>query len=230
MSITHKTLLTTYDMKTVKFDTLKHIYNEILNAYTWESGSKVVELSNDGNLHSVHGIYYFTKNSYLKLDVYSSDNYCITRTIVTPVGERSVGTVYDMFNVVYSVATTDKGVALNVWSGASGTDEKRDPHYYNLYIGEITLPNGILSKGCICMEDTGAYYVGTDMGISTESTFVSNIDNTRKTYLAPATDSTNGGIFKDIYMMFSSPIQYNKMKIVDTGTKYLCGKAMCLAD
>ena len=230
MSITHKTLLTTYDMKTVKFDTLKHIYNEILNAYTWESGSKVVELSNDGNLHSVHGIYYFTKNSYLKLDVYSSDNYCITRTIVTPVEERSVGRVYDMFNVVYSVATTDKGIALNVWSGASGTDEKRDPYYYNLYIGEITLPNGILSKGCICMEDTGAYYVGTDMGISTESTFVSSIDNTRKAYLAPATDSTNGGIFKDIYMMFSSPIQYNKMKMADTGTKYLCGKAMCLAD
>lgn len=50
-----------------------------------------------------------------------------------------------MFNVVYSVATTDKGIALNVWSGASGTDAKRDPHYYNLYIGEITLPNGILS-------------------------------------------------------------------------------------
>lgn len=80
------------------------------------------------------------------------------------------------------------------------------------------------------MEDTGAYYVGTDMGISTESTFVSNIDNTRKTYLVPATDSTNGGIFKDIYMMFSSPIQYNKMKMNNAGTKYLCGKAMCLMD
>ena len=230
MSITHKTLLIIDDMKKVEFNTLKNIYNEILSAYSWEEGSKVVETSNDGNLYSVYGIYYFTKDSYLKLHVYSRDNYCVTRTIVTPVEERSVGRVYDMFNVVYSVATTDKGIALNVWSGSNETNAKRDPHYYNLYVGEITLSDGTLSKGCICMEDTGAYYVGTDIGISTESTFVSNINNTKKAYLAPATDSTNGSIFKDIYMMFCSPIQYNKMKIADTGNKYLCGKAMCLAD
>lgn len=197
--------------------------NDILSSYDWENGS-IVHLNGDEYYVGVYGTYYFTHNSYIKIYY---NNFCLWIDIVTPSQSKTVFSPNNSYWTT-SIGKTSKGICICAYSGESSNT--RDPHFYNLYVGEVTHLDGTLTKGCIYVNDDNSYIVATDKGISSESAFVSNIDNTRKTYLAPATDSTNGGIFKDIYMMFSSPIQYNKMKIADTGNKYLCGKSMCLAD
>lgn len=217
-------------------ETVLLAYNKILSDYAWETGSSVTE--GDRIDHS-YGTYYFTTDSYIKiagifLDYDSYRNYYgISIDIVTPNGTKNVykttesGSKYERWKL--SVGTTSKGVCICAQAVASNTNT-RDPHFYNLYVGEIILLDGTTTKGCIYVNDDNSYIVATDKGISEESAFVANINNTRKAYLVPATDSTNGGIFKDIYMMACAPVQYNKFKIVDTGNKYLAGKAICLAD
>ncbi len=197
--------------------------NAILSAYTWKSNSTV----NEGyNLSSTYGIYYFADNSYIKIDYFANSQSYLGINIITPNGTKRVQFT-TAGHCTISVGKTDKGICICAYSGASNS---RSSYFYNIYVGEITKLDGTLTNGCIYVNDDNSYIVATDKGISEESAFVASIDNAKKAYLAPATDSTNGGIFKDIYMMFCSPIQYNKMKIADTGNKYLCGKAMCLAD
>lgn len=206
----------------------KNFLNAIQSAYTWGDKTSVVESSSASYPQAykeTYGKYYFSENSYFSLDMYAKNSAYLGINIAVPSGTKRVE-----FNAEYctlSIGKTSKGICICAYSGSNGS---RDPHFYNLYVGELTLLDGTLTKGCIYVNDDNSYIVATDKGISEESAFIASIDNAKKAYLAPATDSTNGGIFKNIYMMFSSPIQYNKMKIADTGTKYLCGKAMCLAD
>ena len=198
--------------------------NAILSTYEWESGSEVITGS---DLKTSYGKYYFTTNSYIKIYCDVGNSYYLKIDIVTPNGTENVFSGDSSF-FTFSVGKTDKGICICAYSGKSSNT--RDPYFYNLYVGEVTLLDGTLTKGCVYVAYDNSYIVATDKGISSESAFVANIDNTRKAYLAPATDSTNGGIFKDIYMMACAPVQYNKFKIVDTGNKYLAGKAICLAD
>lgn len=198
------------------------VYNAILSAYTWETGSEVYNIANIG---AIYGKYYFTASSYIKIGNYTPHNYGVKIEIVTPSGTKTISLQDPYYE--FSIGKTSKGICICAYSGASNS---RSSYFYNIYVGEITKLDGTLTNGCIYVNDDNSYIVATDKGISEESAFVASIDNAKKAYLAPATDSTNGGIFKDIYMIFSSPIQYNKMKIADTGTKYLCGKAICLAD
>lgn len=198
------------------------VYNAILSAYTWKTGS---EVHDSATIDEMCGKYYFTANSYIKISNYVPSNYGVKIEIVTPISTKTIS-LQDPY-YTFSIGKTSKGICICAYSGASNS---RSSYFYNIYVGEIIKLDGTLTNGCIYVNDDNSYIVATDKGISEESAFVASIDNAKKAYLAPATDSTNGGIFKDIYMMFSSPIQYNKMKIADTGTKYLCGKAMCLMD
>lgn len=199
--------------------------NDILSSYNWENGS-IVHLNGDDYYKDVYGTYYFTHNSYIK--IYTNGNNFYPRIDIVTSGQST--TVFSVNNNVWtaSVATTNKGICICVFTGPSSNT--RDPHFYNLYVGEITLLDGTTTKGCIYVNDDNSYIVATDEGISTESTFTSIIDSTRKGFLVPVADSTHGVIFKDIYMMACAPVQYNKFKIADTGNKYLAGKAICLAD
>lgn len=217
-------------------ETVLLAYNKILSAYAWKTGSSVTE----GNrIDNSYGTYYFTTDSYIKIsgifvdsDSYGS-YYGISIDVVTPNGTKNVytttesGSKYERWKL--SVGTTSKGVCICAQAVASNTNT-RDPHFYNLYVGEITLLDGTTTKGCIYVNDDNSYIVATDKGISEESAFVSTIDNTRKAQLVAAADSTTGAIFNDIYMMFNTPLQYNKMKILGTGKIFLLGKSLCLAD
>lgn len=217
-------------------ETVLLAYNKILSAYAWETGSSVTEGNRIDNLY---GTYYFTTDSYIKISgIFVNSGsygryYGISIDVVTPNGTKNVykttssGSKSEHWKL--SVGTTSKGVCICAQAVESNTNT-RDPHFYNLYVGEITLLDGTTTKGCIYVNDDDSYIVATDEGISTESTFTSIIDSTRKGFLVPVTDSTHGVIFKDIYMMACAPVQYNKFKIVDTGNKYLAGKAICLAD
>ena len=195
--------------------------NTILSAYTWKSNSSVNETS---SLTSTYGNYYFTGNSYIKIDYFANSQSYLGINLITPNGTKRVQFTVSGHCTI-SVGKTDKGICICAYSGSSGS---REPHFYNLYVGEITLLDGSTTTGCIYVNDNNSYVVATDNGISEEATFNSIIDGTRKGYLIPVTDSTFGGTFKDIYMMACAPIQFNKMKVADK--KYLCGKAFCLAD
>lgn len=217
-------------------ETVLLAYNKILSAYAWETGSSVTE---GNSIDNSYGTYYFTTDSYIKISgiFVNSDSYRsyygISIDVVTPNGTKNVytttssGSKYERWKL--SVGTTSKGVCICAQAVESNTNT-RDPHFYNLYVGEITLLDGTTTKGCIYVADDNSYIVATDNGISEEATFTARIDNTKKAYLVPVTDSTTGAIFSDVYMMIKAPLQYNNMKIVDTDRKYLCGKAICMAD
>lgn len=207
----------------------KNFLNAIQSAYTWNDKTSVVESSSASYPQAykeTYGKYYFLENSYLSLDLYAKNSDYLGINIVTPNGAKRIG-----FNSEYctlSIGKTSKGICICAYSG--GNVNTRDPHFYNLYVGEITLLDGTTTKGCIYVNDNNSYIVATDKGISEESAFVSTIDNTRKAQLVAAADSTTGAIFNDIYMMFNTPLQYNKMKILGTGKTFLLGKSLCLAD
>jgi hypothetical protein len=205
----------------------KNFLNAIQSAYTWGDKTSVVESSSASYPQAykeTYGKYYFSENSYFSLDMYAKNSAYLGINIAVPSGTKRVE-----FNAEYctlSIGKTSKGVCICAYSGEKANT--RDPHFYNLYAGEIALLDGTTTKGCIYVADDNSYVVATDNGISEEATFNSIIDGTRKGYLIPVTDSTFGGTFKDIYMMACAPIQFNKMKVADK--KYLCGKAFCLAD
>lgn len=183
-----------------------------------------------GNIQGIYTDCYFTEQSKITIGHYWYDakqNYACQITLSTPQGSR-VFQITDGFNYVCTYGKTSNGLALCIGSWA--VTPSRNTWNFNFYVGDLVLPDGSVTKGCIYLADDNTHYIATDAGISSESTFTSVIDPTRKSFLVPVTDSTTGGVFKDIYLMANSPVQYNKLKIADTGNKYLCGKSICLAD
>lgn len=200
-------------------------YNTILKSNDWGTNSLV---QNGANAPEAYGRYYFTENSYIELGSYLyRNNWAASIKLVTPNKVRKIEFTDSVYYTI-SVGKTSKGICISYLS--SSISVSRDPHFYNLYIGEVTHLDGTTTKGCIYVNDDNSYIVATDKGISEESAFVSTIDNTRKAQLVAAADSTTGAIFNDIYMMFNTPLQYNKMKILGTGKIFLLGKSLCLAD
>ena len=200
-------------------------YNTILEANDWGTNSLV---QNGANAPNAYGRYYFTENSYIELGSYVyAGNWAAFIKLVTPNEVREIKFTDSVFYTI-SVGKTSKGICISYLS--SDISVSRDPHFYNLYVGEVTHLDGTTTKGCIYINDDNSYIVATDKGISEESAFVSTIDSTRKAQLVAAADSTTGAIFNDIYMMFNTPLQYNKMKILGTGKTFLLGKSLCLAD
>lgn len=196
--------------------------NAISLAYIWNS--KNVNIGN--NLESTYGDYYFTDTSHIKIDYFATTRIYLGINLITLNGTKRIDFTEGGYCTI-SIGKTNKGICICAYSGSNGS---RDPHFYNLYIGEITKLDGTTTKGCIYVNNDNSYIVATDKGISKESAFVSTIDNTRKAQLVAAADSTTGAIFNDIYMMFNTPLQYNKMKILGTGKIFLLGKSLCLAD
>lgn len=226
--IKHTTLINNQDMLNSSdynqaFNAVKTAYNAILAAYGWETGSEVTV---GERITSTYAVYYFTANSYIKIST-NADYPEVKIDIVTPNGSKRVADYVKMY-WTFSIGKTSRGICICAYSGAKSS--RNSPYFYNLYIGEITHLDGTTTKGCIYVADDNSYIVATDKGISEESAFVSTIDNTRKAQLVAAADSTTGAIFNDIYMMFNTPLQYNKMKILGTGKTFLLGKSLCLAD
>lgn len=200
-------------------------YNTILEANDWGTNSLV---QNGANAPDAYGRYYFTENSYIELGSYLyRNNWAASIKLVTPNKMREINFT-DSVRYTISVGKTSKGICISYLSSIISVS--RDPRFYNLYVGEVTHLDGTITKGCIYVNNDNSYIVATDKGISEEPAFVSTIDNARKAQLVAAADSTTGAIFNDIYMMFNTPLQYNKMKILGTGKTFLLGKSLCLAD
>lgn len=222
MAITHTILMSNVQVSSNDVAKVIAVYNAILSAYTWETGSEVYNIA---NIVATYGKYHFTANSYIKIGNYVPHNYGVKIEIVTPSGTKTISLQDPYYQ--FSIGKTDKGICICAYSGASNS---RNSYFYNIYVGEITKLDGSTAQGCIYTADDGTLTIATDSGISVENAYSSAITNDRMAVLVPIVNSTTGDVFKDIYVMRYSPIQYNKMFISETDKKYLCGKNICIAD
>ena len=221
MAITHTTLYNS-GMNDTNATKVAFIYNAILKDYPWKPGSEVT-VGNDITL--TYAVYYFTADSYIKISNYVPHNQAVKIEIVTPNGTKTVK-LDDCF-YTFSVGKTSKGICICAYSGSTALS--RDPYFYNLYIGEVTKLDSSITKGCIYAADDGTLAIATDDGISSEKAQTSIINADRTAILTPVVDTTYGNVFKDIYFMRSSPLNYNIMAVEGQGN-FLCGKTLCLKD
>lgn len=213
---------------------IQDVMNKISNCYNWV---KTDIHSDVTNLLDLYGAFYFSENAGIKIrfsiiaEQYSDRAVnIIVDAIITGKGTTTLmtgNTDRNAKNWKITAATTNNGLALCLWNETGDTRNTRD---YNFFIGNATNLDGSVTKQCIYLKDDNSYSIISDNGVSEEPTFVSTIDNTRKAQLVAAADSTTGAIFNDTYMMFNTPLQYNKMKILGTGKNFLLGRSLCLAD
>lgn len=214
---------------------IQDIFKKISNCYNWTKTS----ISDTTNaITQTYGAFYFSENAGIQIRFSQIDDYAyelyafniIVDAIITGKGTTTLmtgNTNRNAKNWKITAATTNNGLALCLWNEHEDT---RNTHDYNFFIGNATNLDGSVTKQCIYLKDDNSYSVISDNGVSEEPTFVSTIDNTRKAQLVAAADSTTGAIFNDTYMMFNTPLQYNKMKILGTGKIFLLGRSLCLAD
>lgn len=228
MAIAHTTLaLNEYinpNSGTPYFTAFKTLYNSILNNYEWNENS---EAHIGNNALVSYGKYYFTPNSYIQIQLQSSDNGAIKITLITPNDSKEIVMTPNYAIYTFTIGKTNKGIALQIYSGPNSP--ARNSKSYNLYIGEITKLDGTVTKGCIYAADDGTLTIATDDGISSEIAQTSTINADRTAILTPVVDTTYGNVFKDIYFMRSSPLNCNIMA-VEGQDNFLCGKTLCLKD
>ena len=156
--------------------------NTILSAYTWKSNSSVNETS---SLTSTYGNYYFTGNSYIKIDYFANNQSYLGINLITPNGTKRV-----QFTVgghcTISVGKTDKGICICAYSGSSGS---REPRFYNLYVGEITLLDGSTTSAVNVASSDMPLSVATIYELSSFTYIQPVVVSTRKAYLVPVIDS-----------------------------------------
>lgn len=128
----------------------------------------------------------------------------------------------------FNIASTAKGLAFNYHSVEDNITNNKPNERYVLYIGDITIIGGEIVKGCVCDND-GALTIATDNGVYTEPALGTTISADRQAVLVPVASTTTGEVFKDIFVMRYSPIQYGTMEIEGKGI-YLCGKTLALKD
>lgn len=213
---------------------IQDIFKKISKCYNWTKTS-ISDTTDD--ISQIYGAFYFSENACIQIRFSKIYNYedlyafnIIVDAVITNKGTTTLmpgNTDRNAKNWKITAATTNNGLALCLWNEAKDT---RNTHDYNFFIGNATNLDGSVTKQCIYLKDDNSYSVISDNGISEEPTFVSTIDNTRKAQLVAAADSTTGAIFNDTYMMFNTPLQYNKMKILGTGKIFLLGRSLCLAD
>lgn len=216
------------------FKIIQDVMNKISNCYNWV---KTDIHSDVTNLMDLYGAFYFSENAGIKIRFSVIDEQYSNRAVNIIVDAVITGketttlmtgnTNSKAKNWKITAATTNNGLALCLWNETGDTRNTRD---YNFFIGNATNLDGSVTKQCIYLKEDNSYSVISDNGVSQEPAFVSTIDNTRKAQLVAAADSTTGAIFNDTYMMFNTPLQYNKMKILGTGKLFLLGKSLCLAD
>ena len=221
MAITHTILMNSVQVDANDVAKVKAVYNAILSAYTWETGSEVYDIA---NIVAIYGKYYFTANSYIKISNYVPHNYGVKIEIVTPNGTKTIS-LQDPY-YMFSIGKTSKGICICAYSGANTS---RNSQFYNLYVGEVTKLDDSTVQGCIYTADDGTLTIATDEGISEESAQNPVFSADRKAILIPIVNTTTGDVFKDIFTMRYSPLQYNIMDVDGQGV-FLCGKALALKD
>lgn len=237
MSITHETLINGIQFRNYnQFQPIiTNALTQIYSGYDWHEKSGITGCFN-GSTDYLTATLYFTKESYIKIVMWPQEPFTHI-SLVTPTVTKEVFTQPNTMDGSHrseffkmSIGKTACGIGVLVYGNSDTVINSRNTMSYNLYVGEITKLDGTTTQGCIYTADDGTLTIATDSGISVENAYSSTITNDRMAVLVPIVNSTTGDVFKDIYAMRYSPIQYNKMFIPDTDKKYLCGKNICIAD
>lgn len=203
--------------------------------YNWVKMS--VTRDNSAYPH-ITGKFYFTENDYLEIYLYSGNSYSslyVPRiTVVFSDKSYVIRNGEDnSYNLLFAIGKTSKGIALSLHAYQNSNDDVYTSTNFNYFIGDIRTMDGTITKGVLYSNSytNAGYTVYTKDGISTESEFIKTIDNTKQlAYLIPATDSTHGFVFNDIFMIKNSPINRAILKVSATNRKYLCGENFCIGD
>lgn len=181
---------------------------------------------------------YFSEHYYLKI-FYESSNLSTSSygkfavDVYSDEGDTDVklDTIYrsskigsgDTKYISLSIAATSKGVAFRMRVGNSSFSSS--PFDTNFYVTETNNQKTAL----VSLAESGALVTWIDGKISTEPALGTTISADRKAVLVPVANTATGEVFKDIFVMRYSPIQYGTMEIEGKGV-YLCGKTLCLKD
>lgn len=231
---------------------LKDLFTTILNIYNWDSRSEIVTNTPENTDFEGTGLPFYLKlyvpgaDWHLELSVGSEYNgsWWTLKWIIRLYNESGVqtDTIYNYRAYNYgnsrsciSIGETSKGLAMAFKSRYAGSSNDGDfnPYDFTLYIGDYTTLEGTVKKGIVL---NGYGYTNNQFWCyngntgETDSGFSSNISNANKAYLAPVVNTQTGDVFNDIYMMLSSPVQYNNLKIASTNKLYMCGRNLCIAD
>ena len=212
-------------------DEMVNMLNEF-GFYNWVKMS--VTRDNSAYPH-ITGKFYFTETDYLEIYLYSGGSTSYVPRITVVFSDKSYvirNGDDNSYYLLFAIGKTSKGIALSLHAYQNLNDEYTSTNF-NYFIGDIRTMDGTITKGVLYSNSytNAGYTVYTKDGISTESEFIKTIDNTKQlAYLIPATDSTHGFVFNDIFMIKNSPINRAILKVSATNRKYLCGENFCIGD
>ena len=159
--------------------------------------------------------------------------------IIADVWYQTSNTLSNYYDICFD--TTNKGVAIKLDAKDKNNSDRTALNnllMFNAFVGDCTTVTGEKRKGIILFNEIS--YVDNSKNIITVISgndnvsvdsyqFISNYNTNRKAVFIPIVNRLNGDIFKDIYMMRYTPIQYNTLEMNDN-KQYICGASVCLGD
>lgn len=159
--------------------------------------------------------------------------------IIADVWYQTSDTLSNYYDICFD--TTNKGVAIKLDAKDKNNSDRtvlNNLLMFNAFVGDCTTVTGEKRKGIILFNEIS--YVDNSKNIITVISgndnvsvdsyqFISNYNTNRKAVFIPIVNRLNGDIFKDIYMMRYTPIQYNTLEMNDN-KQYICGASVCLGD
>ena len=178
-------------------------------------------------------------NSFLDARILTYDENHNYTKIIADVWYQNSTTLSNFYDICFD--TTNKGVAIKLDAKSNTNDSStvlNNLLMFNAFVGDCTTVTGEKRKGIILFNEISyadnskniITVISGDDNVSVDSyQFISNYNTNRKAVFIPIVNRLNGDIFKDIYMMRYTPIQYNTLEMNDN-KQYICGASVCLAD
>lgn len=209
---------------------VRNILNTISTIYNWTK----TEITGENAIKATQtGKFYISDSTYLQIVIQNGyrtyTSYGFIVSLITPNETRQLFGDRDLQMTSIFMSKTSLGAALGLYVKSSKDDLTDNAKLFNFYIGEITKENKETVLGIIYVAEDDTLTIATDDGFSSEIAQTSSINADRTAVLTPVIDTTYGNVFKDIYFMRSSPLNYNIMAVEGQGN-FLCGKTLCLKD
>lgn len=224
---------------------VKELLRGLGNFYNWNKFEVSEPLNSSINLNTIRGDYYFTDQSYLSV-IYTPtnefDSYLrVSYIITTPFASSSFITINDSDYSCLGASKTSSGIALQVYGNQYNPKDDTNWGFtknmdYNIFISEYETVTGLSGRGLVLVtspkNDVASselyYRVFSDHEHNSMSKLRYTIDSTRKADYVPIVSTVTGARFDNIYMMKSSPLNYNVIDI--NNLIYVCGRSLALAD
>lgn len=224
---------------------VKELLEGLGNFYDWNKYTVSEPLDSSVNVNTIRGDYYFTDQSYLSV-IYTPtnniDSYLrISYRVTTPFASSLFITSNESDYSCLGASKTSSGIALQVYGNQYRPTDDTNWGFtknmdYNIFISEYETVTGLTGRGLVLVtsptNDTASselyYRIFSDHEHNSMSKLRYTIDSTRKADYVPIVSTVTGARFDNIYMMKSSPLNYNVIDI--NNLIYVCGRSLALAD